>query len=381
MGIFSRFEGRVEDTFEGAADRLSKSPISPVQIAKKAEKEMRRNKMVGPGRQYAPTLYTILVNENDDQRLFGYYPTLAGETETYLSAQAANEGLLMDGQPLVRFIADPDLRRGKFEVIAEHVSPLIIKQLRQEELQRYGILRPSMGRPAAPVATGAATPATPEGQARPCGTQDDFHYHDDFSNQELPYVPENEIDYSIDYGEYTFDSQDFKGGHVRGAHVNSMGAPDAALSAAPNAFGAGAVAGVAAAGAAGAVSTVDSNEVYAAPDTTVFIGGTADSQIPNQQIIKAYLVDVMTGRTYNLASTRMIIGRSSDSDITVQDLNASRTHAELRLEPQGVWTISDLGSTNGTRVNDIPIATSQTLYPGDHISIGTTVYRFETSER
>ena len=34
--------------------------------------------MVGAGKQYAPTLYTVLVNPQDDQRLFGYYPTLAG---------------------------------------------------------------------------------------------------------------------------------------------------------------------------------------------------------------------------------------------------------------------------------------------------------------
>ena len=92
MGFLSRFEGKMEDTFEGAADRMANAPISPVQIAKKAEKQMRREKMVGAGKQYAPTLYTVLVNPDDDQRLFGYYPTLAGETETYLAAKAADEG-------------------------------------------------------------------------------------------------------------------------------------------------------------------------------------------------------------------------------------------------------------------------------------------------
>ena len=96
MGFLSKFEGKMEDTFEGAADKMANSPLSPVQIAKKAEKQMRRNKMVGAGKQYAPTLYTVLVNADDDERLFGYYPTLAGETETYLSAKAAEEGLLMD---------------------------------------------------------------------------------------------------------------------------------------------------------------------------------------------------------------------------------------------------------------------------------------------
>ena len=50
MGFLSRFEGRMEDTFEGAADKMFDAPISPVQIAKKAEKQMRREKMVGAGK-------------------------------------------------------------------------------------------------------------------------------------------------------------------------------------------------------------------------------------------------------------------------------------------------------------------------------------------
>ncbi|MBQ1450174.1 MAG: DUF3662 domain-containing protein, partial [Eggerthellaceae bacterium] len=122
MGIFSKFENRMEDTFEGAAGKMSKAPISPVQIAKKAEKQMRRETMVGAGREYAPTLYTVLVNPDDDARLFGYYPTLAGETETYLSAKAMEQGLVMDGEPLVRFVVDDGLRHGKFDVIAELVA-------------------------------------------------------------------------------------------------------------------------------------------------------------------------------------------------------------------------------------------------------------------
>ncbi len=152
MGLLSKFEGKMEDTVEGAADRMGAAPLSPVQIAKKAEKQMRREKMVGAGKQYAPTLYTVLVNADDDRRLLGYYPTLAGETETYLSAKAAEQGLVMDGQPLVRFIVDDDLRHGKFDVIAEMVASPLVEQLRQEEYARYGI-RPGglpgpRGRPA-----------------------------------------------------------------------------------------------------------------------------------------------------------------------------------------------------------------------------------------
>lgn len=152
MGIFSKLERKMEDTVEGTADKMVGAPLSPVQIAKKAEKQMRREKMVGAGKQYAPTLYTVLVNADDDERLFGYYPTLAGETETYLSAKAAEHGLVMDGQPLVRFIVDEDLRHGKFEIIAEMVAAPLVSQLRQEEMERYGIATP---RPVQANAAGA----------------------------------------------------------------------------------------------------------------------------------------------------------------------------------------------------------------------------------
>ena len=171
MGFFSRFERKMEDGFEGAADKVFDAPISPVQISKRAEKAMRREKMVGAGREYAPTLYTVLVNPQDDKRLFGYYPTLAGETETYLSAKAAQEGLTMDGHPLVRFVVDEGLRHGKFDVIAEMVAAPIVEQLRDEEMQRYGIA-PRRGRASAPFdqrpqQQPQAAPAQQAGYQRP----------------------------------------------------------------------------------------------------------------------------------------------------------------------------------------------------------------------
>ncbi len=153
MGFLSRFENKMEDAVEGAAGSLSRSPISPVQISKKCERQMMRNKMVGVGKEYAPTLYTVLVNGNDDQNLFSFYPTLSGEIETCLKAAATREGLYMDGQPLVRFIVDSNLKHGRFDVIAEVVASAIIKQLRLEEMERYGIASPVQGanrRPASP---------------------------------------------------------------------------------------------------------------------------------------------------------------------------------------------------------------------------------------
>ena len=406
MGFLSRFEGRMEDTFEGAADKMFDAPISPVQIAKKAEKQMRREKMVGAGKQYAPTLYTVLVNPDDDRRLMGYYPTLAGETETYLTAKASEQGLVMDGQPLVRFIVDEDLKHGKFDIIAEAVAAPIIAQLRAEEMHRYGLAAaPAPGgygapaqpypapRPQAPAPqqyggyNQAPAPAPyggydqhdPQGQYDPAPMNVDAYGQP----QQLPYVPEDEIDRSIDYGEYTFDSRDFD---EQRDSIQPLDRPEAVD---PFAIGAAAAgAGVAAGAVAGAGMGAATSQPYPAPqpqpqaqprmaaETVVFAGGQqAATPMPAQAAVRARLIDTTNNRAYDLASARLLIGRESKNDIAVHDVNASRTHAELRFEPQGVWTVTDLGSTNGTLVNGREVAT-QPLSEGDRITIGMTNFMF-----
>ena len=411
MGFLSRFEGRMEDTFEGAADKMFDAPISPVQIAKKAEKQMRREKMVGAGKQYAPTLYTVLVNPDDDRRLMGYYPTLAGETETYLTAKASEQGLVMDGQPLVRFIVDEDLKHGKFDIIAEAVAAPIIAQLSAEEMHRYGLA-------AAPAPGGYGAPAQPYPAQRPQAPAPQQYggYNQDYAApapapapyggydqydpqsqyepapmnvdaygqpQQLPYVPEDEIDRSIDYGEYTFDSRDFD---EQRDSIQPLDRPEAVD---PFAIGAAAAgAGVAAGAVAGAGMGAATSQPYPAPqpqpqaqprmaaETVVFAGGQqAATPMPAQAAVRARLIDTTNNRAYDLASARLLIGRESKNDIAVHDVNASRTHAELRFEPQGVWTITDLGSTNGTLVNGREVAT-QPLSEGDRITIGMTNFMF-----
>ncbi len=389
MGFLSRFEGKMEDTFEGAADRMFDAPISPVQIAKKAEKQMRREKMVGAGKQYAPTLYTVLVNPDDDQRLFGYYPTLAGETETYLAAKAAEQGLVMDGQPLVRFIVDDSLKHGKFEIIAEAVAAPIIAQLRDEEMQRYGLSTggpgygPSYAQPqpygaAAPAAYGydqGFSAAAAYGYDQPAPAYDplasDAPIYDDYAYDEQPgaqqdYLP-NEFDGPLGYDGLPLDAApavsaaDFPGAPAPAATPGFPGAP-ATAGAAPAAIGAAAAAGAAAGAAARAV----------APNTVAFAGGAQGATpVPAQSAVRARLVDASSNRAYDLAAARVLIGRESKNDVTLHDMNASRTHAELRRDPSGVWVLTDLGSTNGTFVNGREI-TTQPLSDGDRITIGVT---------
>ncbi|MBQ6455304.1 MAG: DUF3662 and FHA domain-containing protein [Eggerthellaceae bacterium] len=271
MGLFSKFEDKMEDAFDNAAEKMFDVPISPVQIAKKAEKQMKRERMVGAGKQYAPTLYTVLVNPDDDERFFGYYPTLAGETETYLATKAADAGLITDGAPLVRFIVDNDLRRGKFEVIAEIVAAPIVEQLRKEEYERYGIPLPQ--------AKASAAGQAPAQQKQPL-----------WQGEPAPAAP-----------------------------------------------------------------------VGKAPIDTS----------------QARLIDMATNQTFLLLDDKpsITVGRDTTNDIIVNDINASRQHAELRLEPQGFWSITDLKSTNGTFVNGCEISACA-LSDGDSITIGLSNYVF-----
>ena len=81
------------------------------------------------------------------------------------------------------------------------------------------------------------------------------------------------------------------------------------------------------------------------------------------------------GRRNVLSGSRVVLGRSREADIVLQDPNVSRRHAELRRDDGG-WQVVDLGSTNGIKVNGRRVD-NQPLRPGDQITIGVTDLTFE----
>jgi hypothetical protein len=87
---------------------------------------------------------------------------------------------------------------------------------------------------------------------------------------------------------------------------------------------------------------------------------------------------VAEGKRYAVGPGGATIGRSRDCDIVLSDSNVSRRHAELRPLGDG-WTVTDLGSTNGVRINgrDLPPNEPQTLQAGDRLDVGTVDARFE----
>jgi hypothetical protein len=405
VGVFSRLEGGLDSAFDRAAGAVFRAPVEPAQIAKRAEKQMNREKLVGAGKQYAPTLYTVLVNTNDNRKLFGFYPTMAAEIETYLLGKGTQNGLKFDGRPLVRFIVDDQLKSGRFEVIAENVAAPIIAQLRDEEMEFYGLKEPAAGpgvargtdragiagasavlpmggaerRGAAGVAGsagaagGGTVGAERHGAAGSAGAAGG-------GASRTP--PPTRAASASDVLEAALNAVGAGSAGSAGAAVGVAGA--AAGAGVAGAASAAAAAASAAAGAGAAASEMDA--AFRPTGLPSLQGSPRDAQgdpfdealrslSPAPVASKARLTNHGAGKTYALTSPTVTLGRDASCDIVIDDANVSRKHASLAQDVIGTWKLVDLDSTNGTLLNGNPIITAL-LRDGDQITLGITVLEF-----
>lgn len=80
------------------------------------------------------------------------------------------------------------------------------------------------------------------------------------------------------------------------------------------------------------------------------------------------------GRRLELGFSRLIIGRDETCDVQIESEAVSRRHTEISIE-YGERVLRDLGSTNGTFINNVSVERSL-LRNGDLIKIGDTVLKF-----
>lgn len=71
------------------------------------------------------------------------------------------------------------------------------------------------------------------------------------------------------------------------------------------------------------------------------------------------------------------IGRGADCELVLDDDYVSTQHAELQRGPSGDWTLTDLGSTNGSYVNGVRVTTPTTVTRDDTLRIGRTQMKLE----
>lgn len=93
----------------------------------------------------------------------------------------------------------------------------------------------------------------------------------------------------------------------------------------------------------------------------------------------AYLIDEATGKRHPITNKRVTIGRGTGCDIVLGDTSVSRSHAELMASGANAFAVADLGSMNGTFVNDNKVEKAVKIAAGDVIKFGNVKVRFTSA--
>lgn len=333
MNFLNIFEDHVASIF-GA----TRAPFSFKKLAKQAARDMEDQTLVINGVNTAPALYTILIATDDDPMLAPFYPELSREVREFVKAQAEKRRYVFVGEPLVRFMIDPQLRAGKFSVFAENVdAPTLGRLYEEERAYQNGLGQNSSATSRAASAPRAgqqqfASPqqhpaAMPQQQPTPrAATPDPLAVADPFA----PNVPDPAAPIPV-----------------------------------PQTVSRDALAGMGGAAATGAAVGLGA--------ATSIASNMASPRAPQRPL--AQLVDVVSGESHNITSAQVTIGRErSVSDIALRDPNVSRRHAQLTFTGSD-WSIEDLNSTNGTLVNNRRI-TRCPLRNGDLLTFGLSTFEF-----
>ena len=83
-----------------------------------------------------------------------------------------------------------------------------------------------------------------------------------------------------------------------------------------------------------------------------------------------------SGNSVVIGDEELVVGRRPESDFVLPDPHVSLTHARIRRS-KGAILLEDLGSTNGTFVNEAPVQGSVALRHGDIVRFGVVDTRFE----
>jgi diguanylate cyclase (GGDEF)-like protein len=81
------------------------------------------------------------------------------------------------------------------------------------------------------------------------------------------------------------------------------------------------------------------------------------------------------GRRMALVKPSYVVGRENDVDLVIPRSSVSRNHSRLTIDDDSGWWVQDLGSTNGTFVNEERIV-SRLLSDGDQVRFGDVIYKF-----
>jgi DNA segregation ATPase FtsK/SpoIIIE, S-DNA-T family len=93
------------------------------------------------------------------------------------------------------------------------------------------------------------------------------------------------------------------------------------------------------------------------------------------KVLTGGAVDTIAG----LSDRPMVVGRSHDAHLRLDDEGVSRTHCKVYLR-DGLIYVEDLGSANGTLVNGVTIVGATPIGPGDRVQLGLAVFGLDDEE-
>ncbi|SDS61423.1 FhaA domain-containing protein [Microlunatus soli] len=123
MGVFDRFERRIEGAVNGVFARAFKGDVQPVEIAARLQRELDAEaKLMSRDRRLVPNEFVVRLSRHDYDRLAPYGKTLMNELLPELKQHAADMGYVFNGPIMIHLELDESLPTGRFTVSSSAVA-------------------------------------------------------------------------------------------------------------------------------------------------------------------------------------------------------------------------------------------------------------------
>ncbi len=178
MGIFGRFERKVEGAVNGVFARAFKGDVQPVEIAARLQRELDAEaKLLSRDKRLVPNEFDVGLSPHDHDKLAPYSKTLVAELAAELHHHASERGYVFNGPIRIHFTLSPQLPTGRFTVSSQAVAGV-------EERDRPAEVRPAAGAAAGSRSqlvlevNGTRHPLEPPGLVIGRGTEADLRIND-----------------------------------------------------------------------------------------------------------------------------------------------------------------------------------------------------------
>ncbi|GAA2093369.1 DUF3662 and FHA domain-containing protein [Microlunatus panaciterrae] len=123
MGVFERFEKRIEGAVNGVFARAFKGDVQPVEIAARLQRELDAEaKLMSRDRRLVPNEFVVGLSQHDHDKLAPYSKTLSEELAGELKSHASEMGYVFNGPIMIHLQLDESLPIGRFTVESDAVA-------------------------------------------------------------------------------------------------------------------------------------------------------------------------------------------------------------------------------------------------------------------